>query len=109
MNDLIANRSISAQELLIRMERNNNVIQRFSQKLNSYTCEPTNQSCFERLMDLKHDFKTFTGHQKQLMGLLKKENKVGEGLSTRIRIHLELFRKLEREMASYLLDTNKYY
>ncbi|TAI48854.1 hypothetical protein [Flagellimonas allohymeniacidonis] len=109
MDDLTKDRPIPTQELLIRLERNNNVIQRLSRKLNSYTCEPTNYSCFEKLRDLKHDFKTFAGNQKQLVQMVKKERKMGESLKTEINKHIELFKRLESEMAAYLLDTNQYY
>ncbi|MEM9362104.1 MAG: hypothetical protein AAGA43_05685 [Bacteroidota bacterium] len=109
MSDLTNNNVIPTQELLIRLERNKMSMLRLSQKLNSYTCEPNNKSCFEKLYELRQDFKTFANRQTRLMGLLKTEDSVRDNLDSEVRKHLKSFKKLESDMASYLLDTNKYY
>lgn len=108
MNDVTENSTGQIQELLIRMERNNNIIQRLSKKLSSYTCEPNNSSCFEKLYDLKHSFKVFTGQQKQIMELLKQKRGMAKNLQKDIQLHLERFKQLEQDMAAYILDTNQY-
>ncbi|AWX46153.1 hypothetical protein HME9304_03185 [Flagellimonas maritima] len=108
MTDIDAKDTVKIQELLVRMERNNNIIQRLSKKLNSYTCEPHDSHCFEKLYDLRHNFKNFSGQQNQIMRLLKQKNVVAEGLRKEIQLHLERFKKLERDIASYLLDINQY-
>ena len=101
--------NIPIPELLIRLERNRNTIQRLSRKLNSYTCEPNNYSCFEKFYELKQGFQSFMGKQKQLVALLKSKNSEEiTGLEAQLQSHAELFRKLEQDMAAYLLDTNKY-
>ncbi|MEM6894810.1 MAG: hypothetical protein AAGD88_07245 [Bacteroidota bacterium] len=101
--------NIPLSELLIRLERNHNTIQRLSRKLNSYTCEPNNHSCFEKLYELKQGFQSFTGKQKQLVSQLKSLGKEEiAGLEAEVKRHTEMFRKLEQDMAAYLLDTNKY-
>ena len=109
MNNPIKSNVIPTQELLIRLERNNTAMHRLLQKLSSYTCEPNNQSCFEKLYDLRQDFKSFANRQSQLVGLLKGSKTIGEKLDSEVRNHLKSFKKLESDMAAYLLDTNQYY
>ncbi|MEM9075922.1 MAG: hypothetical protein AAGC43_02740 [Bacteroidota bacterium] len=109
MSDLTKSNVIPTQELLVRLERNNMAMLRLSRKLSSYTCEPNNKSCFEKLYELKQDFKSFANRQSQIMGLLKREKPVGRTLDSEVRKHLNSFKKLESDMAAYLLDTNKYY
>lgn len=108
MNNVTENSTDHIQELLIRMDRNNNIIQRLSKKLNSYTCEPNNSSCFEKLYDLKHSFKVFTSQQKQIMELLKQKKGFAKSLQKDIQLHLDRFKQLEQDMAAYILDTNQY-
>ncbi len=97
------------QELLIRMDRNNTIIKKLSEKLNSYTCEPHDSSCFEKFYDLKQSFKQFTVHQNRIVGILKSKSTVPSALDIEINQHLKLFKKLEKDMAAYLLDTNQYF
>lgn len=108
MNNVTQNDTVQMQELLIRMERNNNIIQRLAQKLNSYTCEPNNSTCFEKLYDLKHNFKAFTGQQNRIMDLIRHKRREAKNLNKDIQQHLERFKELEKDMAAYLLDTNQY-
>ena len=80
------------QELLIRLERNNKVIQRLSKKLTSYTCEPNNPSCFEKLYEIKNDFKVFGAYHEHIMEELQNANtnKTTE-LNRKIELHLEVY------------------
>ncbi len=100
---------IPTQELLIRLERNNTAMHRLLQKLGSYTCEPNNQSCFEKLYNLKQDFKTFSSTHSKLVDILKGSGPASKKLTIEIKDHLNSFKKLESDMAAYLLDTNQYY
>lgn len=97
------------QELLIRMDRNNTIIQTLSKKLNSYTCEPHDSSCFEKLYDLKRSFKLFNVHQSRIKSLLKTKPTMTTELNAEIKQHLQRFTNLEKNMAAYLLDTNQYF
>ncbi|TXN35671.1 hypothetical protein FVB32_13920 [Flagellimonas hymeniacidonis] len=108
MSNVTENSTVQIQELLIRMQRNNNIIQRLSKKLNSYTCEPNNHSCFEKLYELKHSFKVFASQQNQIMQLVKQKKGIAKNLQKDIQLHLDRFKQLERDMAAYLLDTNQY-
>ncbi len=97
------------QELLVRLERNNKVIQRLSKKLCSYTCEPNNPSCFEKLYEIRNSFRTFAKHQEHIMERLKaKKDNIPE-LDRKIERHLEHFKKLEKDIAEYLVDTRQHY
>ncbi len=109
MGNLTKNRVIPAPELLIRMERNHTAMHRLLQKLSSYTCEPNNKSCFEKLYELRQDFKSFSDRQLKLTSLLKAKKDIDENLNREVEYHLKSFKQLESDMASYLLDTNQYY
>ncbi len=96
------------QELLIRMERNNNIIQRLSKKINSYTCEPHDSSCFEKLYELRQSFKDFSGQQHRIMELLKQKKGEAKNLHQDIQLQLDRFKQLEQDIAAYILATNQY-
>ncbi|MCR9263012.1 MAG: hypothetical protein NXH86_02585 [Flavobacteriaceae bacterium] len=109
MSDILENNTYQIQELLVRMERNNKLIQRLAQKLGSYTCEPHDYSCFEKLYELKRSFKEYTNDQKRIMDSLKqKKGQSTEDLDGEIEHHFAHFKQLEKDIAAYLLDTDKY-
>ncbi|MGW9686319.1 hypothetical protein [Flagellimonas sp. 2504JD1-5] len=109
MGNLTQKNTGQIQELLIRMDRNNTIIQKLSKKLNSYTCEPHDSACFEKLYVLKHNFEQFNTHQGRLMALLKTKPKLTSEINADIKKHLERFGELEKDMAAYVLDTNQYF
>lgn len=96
------------QELLIRLERNNNIIQRLSKKINSYTCEPHDSSCFEKLYDLRQSFKAYAGQQHRIKALLRQRKSEAKNLRSDILLQLERFKQLEKDIAAYILATNQY-
>ncbi|RUA16361.1 MAG: hypothetical protein DSY83_05835 [Flavobacteriia bacterium] len=96
------------QELLVRVERNERMVQRLSEELNSYTYEPKCPSDFERFNTLKNGFKIFSRHQKEIMDLIQKQNgEIGEVLEMEVREQLGRFKKLESDFAAYLLNMGK--
>ena len=105
MVHVVENNAYEVQELLVRLERNNKVIQRLSKKLCSYTCEPNNPSCFEKLYEIKKEFKVFAKHQKQLMEHLRISKEKNPEINHEVEVHLERFQQLERDIAEYLLET----
>ncbi len=96
------------QELIVRMERNNKILQRLSQKINSYTCEPNDHSCFEKLYNLKRSFSAFVDHQNRIMTLIRQKKEATTGLNEDIQIHLERFKQLEEDVEAYLLELNRH-
>lgn len=107
MDPIVENNALPKNELIIRMERNNKMFQRLSQKLNSYTCEPKCLSGFEQFNALKQDFRTFAKHQKQIMGLVQaKKNGISDRLASEIRMHLKRYQALEAAISEYLLERN---
>ncbi|MEZ4810880.1 MAG: hypothetical protein R2819_11035 [Allomuricauda sp.] len=108
MENIVEKSTYQVQELLIRMDRNNKIIQRLSQKLNSYTCEPNNPSCFEQRYNLKQSFKLFAGQQKRIMELMQQKKGMNKSLEEDIQLHLERFKALEKEIAAYLLSTSQH-
>ena len=109
MTHVVENSTYEVQELLVRLERNNKVIQRLSKKLCSYTCEPNNPSCFEKLYEIKNKFKVFAKHQKQITELLKSRKAEAPELDRDIEIHLERFKQLEKDIAAYLMETYQHH
>nr|WP_299382341.1 hypothetical protein [Allomuricauda sp.] len=108
MRNLTKNTTESIQDLIVQMERNHTAVQRFSKKVNSYTCEPTNSSCFEKLYELRQAFKVFIIQQNRIMGLLKQRKVGAQNLKSDILQQLERFKQLEQDIAAYLLATNPY-
>lgn len=76
MEHISSKNTYHKQELLIRMERNHEVIQRLSKKLCSYTYEPKCPSSFEKYNDLKRNFKLFEKYQKNLMDMIHRKKLV---------------------------------
>ncbi|WP_420322615.1 hypothetical protein [Flagellimonas sp.] len=109
MDGLAKNNTAQIQELLIRMDRNNTIVQNLAKKLNSYTCEPHDSSCFERLYNLRRSFKLFNTHQSRIKAWLKTKPTLNSELKTDVKQHLERFNSLEKDMAAYILDTNQYF
>ncbi|WP_190808772.1 hypothetical protein [Flagellimonas sp. S3867] len=109
MGGLAEKKERQIQELIIRMDRNNTIIQKLSKKLNSYTCEPHDSSCFEKLYTLKRGFKLFDNHQSRIMALLKSKPVLTTELDADIKGHIKRFGELEKDMAAYLLATNQYF
>ncbi|BDW94126.1 hypothetical protein LCL86_10905 [Muricauda ruestringensis] len=94
--------------LLLRVERNDRMVQRLSQKLNSYTYEPKCPQRFEKFHELKDGIHNFRKHQKSLMQKVQqKKNDLSHGLEKEIRVHLDRFKKLESDFASYLFSLDR--
>ena len=108
MASLTKNSKDSIQDLLVRLERNNNIVQRLTKKINSYTCEPRDSSCFEKLYELRLGFKNFAGQQDRIMDMLRQKKGEAKILRSEIQLHLERFKKLEQDIAAYLLATDQY-
>ncbi|MBR9853978.1 MAG: hypothetical protein GYB37_05280 [Algicola sp.] len=93
------------QELLLRVERNGRMVQRLSQKLNSYIYEPKCPQRFEKFHELKENIQSFKKHQKILMQkAVQKKNDLSNGLDKEIKLHLDRFKKLESDFATYLFN-----
>ncbi|WP_036385107.1 hypothetical protein [Muricauda sp. MAR_2010_75] len=109
MTPVAEQRTHQVQELLVRLERNNKVVQRLSKKLTSYTCEPNNPSCFEKLYEIKNSFKVFAKQHADIVAQLKTKKDESPGLDQKIEQHLKRFKQLEKDIAGYLLDTKQHY
>ncbi|WP_318308540.1 hypothetical protein [Flagellimonas crocea] len=93
------------QELLVRMERNHRMVQRLSQKLNSYTCEPKCPKRFEKFYELNRSVEDFSKHHKNIMAKIRRLSfEIDDQDTLEIERHLKRFKKLESEYASYILD-----
>lgn len=108
MNLITENTMQALQELIIRMERNNKILKRLSQKINSYTCEPNDHSCFEKLYNLKRSFRSFVDHQNRIMVLINQKKGEATNLDEDIRLHLKRFKQLEGDVEAYLLELNRH-
>ena len=75
------------QKLVLLMERNNKALERLSQKINSYTCEPNDHNCFEKLYRLRRNFQDFVAHQNRITQLLNQHKSGTPHLDKDIRFH----------------------
>jgi predicted nuclease with TOPRIM domain len=96
-------------EMLFKLERNHAEIQTLLGKLNSYTCEPTNYECFERLRDLRDNIESLKKRHLLLFSELdsKQLNNQSE-LVKKMRNQIAAFKELDQKIGAYLIDTNGY-
>ena len=96
------------QELLVRVERNERMVQRLSEKLNSYTYEPKCPQRFEKFYELNRHIQEFRKHQNRLLSKIRNQQiDLPETNTHEIESHLARFKKLESEFAAYLFDLKK--
>ena len=105
MENITPNSFKDKQELLVRVERNNRMVQRLSQKLNSYTYEPKCPQQFEKFYELKRSIQTFTEHHQQVVSKIQQRKTDLKDINNKeVEQHLDNFKKLENAIASYLVD-----
>ncbi|MBO0341024.1 MAG: hypothetical protein VX798_11655 [Bacteroidota bacterium] len=93
------------QELLVKVERNNRMVQRLSEKLSSYTYEPKCPQQFEKYYELNKSIQNYKKYQKQVMSKIRKhELDLSDANNKEVVNHLNRFKELERDFASYLRD-----
>jgi two-component sensor histidine kinase len=108
MESIKKNTSV-VNELLFKLERNHTEIQTLLARINSYTCEPTNYECFERLRDLRDDIESLkTSHLKLFREIDLKQLNREEDLVTKMRSQIEAFKELDYKIGAYLIDTKGY-
>lgn len=99
-------KSIKEQDsLIVRLERNHQCVLRQIQNMNSYRFEPKDYECFVRLHDLKINFKQLEQDQVLLFDKLHHNTHKVTKATELVEEILERFKKIESELASYLLDT----
>ena len=96
------------QELLVRVDRNNRMVQRLSEKLNSYTYEPKCPQRFEKYYELNQSIQNYKTHQNQLMSKIRERTlNTSESHQNEVIKLLKLFKQLESDFACYLFDLKK--
>ncbi len=96
------------QDLLMRVERNQRMVQRLCEKLNSYIYEPKCPRRFEKFYELNRSIQNYKNHEKQVMSKIKRRRiDLADAKNNEIEDHLNRFKKLESEFASYIFDLNK--
>ena len=104
MENSIKSKTYQSQELLMRLDRNNEVIQKLSIKMSFYTYEPRCASHFEKYHALKGNFKSFGEQHRVLAAKIKrKKGGLAEELQGDVLRHLDRYRQLESDIADYLL------
>ncbi len=109
MGSLTHKEDSQIQEAWIRLQRRNTTVKSLFKKLNSYTCEPHDSSCFEKFYNLKQSFRRFATHQNHIETLLKEKNTNPKLLEAEMKKQMARFLQLETDIASYLLSTNKHF
>ncbi|MEC3964583.1 hypothetical protein [Flagellimonas halotolerans] len=95
------------QDVLMRVERNQRMVQRLSEKLNSYIYEPKCPRRFEKFYELNKHIQSYRAHEKQVMSKIRERKINFDSKNNEIEEHLNRFKKLESEFASYIFDLNK--
>lgn len=96
------------QELLVKVERNERMVQRMSEKLSSYTYEPKCPLKFEKFYELNKHIQEFRKHQDRVLSKIRNQKvDLPETDTHEIESHLDRFKVLESEFAAYLLDLKK--
>nr|WP_321412833.1 hypothetical protein [uncultured Allomuricauda sp.] len=96
------------QELLVKVERNERMVQRMLEKLHSYTYEPKCPQRFEKFYELNMHIQEFRIHQNKVLSKIRNQKvDLLETDSNEIKSHLERFKILESEFAAYLFDLKK--
>ncbi|MDT0607624.1 hypothetical protein [Croceitalea rosinachiae] len=96
-------------QLVVRLERNHRCVLRQINKMNSYRFEPKDYECFIRLRDLRLSLKQLSQDQMNLFDQLQRNTYQFNEATELVEEVLQRFKKIEGELASYLLDTKGYY
>ena len=100
-----AKESKSTQDsLVLRLERNHQCVLRLAKNLNSYRYEPKDYECFVRLRDLKTSFTALAKKQMLLFDEIQYKNLPFPQITERVEATIKEFHRLEKDMASYLLQ-----
>ncbi|RNC90009.1 MAG: hypothetical protein ED555_11270 [Allomuricauda sp.] len=83
------------------------MLHNFSEKLGSYTCEPTDYQCFTQVSDLKYNIRELLEDQQGVLAAIR--NKANDlNLVKAINELFERFGRIEQQIAAYLIATNPY-
>ncbi|SDQ74391.1 hypothetical protein [Flagellimonas zhangzhouensis] len=105
MSNAIPNNTAREQELLVRVQRNYTLVERLFEKLKSYKYEPKCPLGFEKLYELKRNFRLFENNQSKIIHLFEEDEHGITSLSEKeIQKHLERFKQLENEYTSYIIE-----
>ncbi|WP_437395401.1 hypothetical protein [Flagellimonas lutimaris] len=105
MENITQNSFRDKQELLVRVERNNRMVQCLSQKLSSYTYEPKCPQRFEKFYELKRSIQNYTKEHQQIVSKIQQRKAdLKDANDKEVEQHLNHFKKLENDIASYLVD-----
>ena len=108
MESIPKNNSV-INEMLFRLERNHTEIQMLLGKLNSYTCEPTNYECFERLRDLRDEIESLRKKHLDLFRIIDLKQLSNENnLIAQMQNQITSFKELDKKIGAYLIDTSSY-
>jgi len=95
-------------QLVVRLERNHKCVLRLSQKMNSYIYEPKDYECFIKLRELRMGLKELANRQMELFDELQRNVYDFKEAVKNVEDLLKRFANLERDLASYLLNTKGY-
>lgn len=108
MESINKNKDI-VNELLFKLERNRAKIKVLLGRLNSYTCEPTNYECFERLRDLRDDIAALkVSHLELSRNVDAQELDDQQTVIQQMQDQIDAFNELDHKIGTYFLDTKGY-
>ncbi|WP_127141851.1 hypothetical protein [Flagellimonas marinaquae] len=96
------------QALVMRVERNHRMVQRLNEKLKSYTHEPKCPRRFEKFYELNKSIQNFKKYDARIMSIIRQRHlDFGDLDQKEVENHINRFKKLESDFASYLLELDK--
>ena len=96
------------QALVLRVERNHWMVQRLNEKFKSYTNEPKCPRRFEKFYELNKSIQNFKKYDARIMSIIRQRHlDFGDLDQNEVENHINRFKKLESDFASYLFDLDK--
>jgi chromosome segregation ATPase len=96
------NREAEKNALTLKLERHQNDLSQLRRKLNSYICEPTTYSLFERMESLKHALEKLRRDNAEIIAGVKGHKRNMEDYIGRIKQQFIQFNQLQQGIDDYI-------
>jgi chromosome segregation ATPase len=97
-----ANREAEKNALTLKLERHQNDLSQLRRKLNSYSCEPTTYTLFERMESLKNALEKLRRDNTEIITSVKEHQRNMEDYIGRIKQQFVQFNHLQQGIDDYI-------
>lgn len=98
----LSHRKTDAGSILLRLERNNRILNYLKEKLSSYIYEPKTLNLFEQMEYLKDKLEGLHSRNQELMNAHKKRQTLFEDPVEHVREQRRALRELENKVLEYI-------